>query len=231
MSEIQSNYPRAQVSVSDEKANLVDVEHAGGIGQVAVYVILLAIIIFNLGPRVGFVYKGHSSLYGLLILVIIAAALPFFVNLYKWSSQAHYALCLLKGYRPKISSVLVGVGSALSLFLFAIPIWIAFDFLIVHSEPNGSGEPSFSWSSAGLRFFVPYALFWLWILIQFLPIWNGSIRYGMIFGRYALLAFAVWSGCRMVSQIDKNLRLLAKTVRQQAVATGEDAPTTDLSLD
>jgi hypothetical protein len=222
MSDIHSNYPRTKVAISHEKANLADVTLVGGYGKLAVTVILIAIIVLRLGPLFGYSANVHTSAYGFATLVIIAASLAYFVNLYKWSSQTHYAVCLLKGYSPRISPALVGIGCALSLFLFAIPIWLTFDFLITHSDPTNSESPNFSWSPAALKFYIPYALYWLSLFAQFLPFWNPTVLFVTAIGRYLLLAFAVWSGCRMIGQIDKNLQSLARIAREQTAPTDSE---------
>jgi hypothetical protein len=211
MSDIQSNYPRTQVAISSEKVNLVDVADAGSKGVLAVLVILLLLILVTLGPWLGL----PTGAYGLLSLIIIGAAFPFFVNLYKWSSQAHYALCLLKGYSPRISSPVVGIGSAISIFIFAVPIWLTFDFLITYSDPSNSDPPTISWSPAALKFFIPYVLCWLSFFARFLPIWSPLALFAMTGARYLLITYAVWNGCKLVNRININLQSLARIVREQ----------------
>ena len=218
VSEIQSNYPRAKVVVSTEKADLVAVQDSGSMGILIMAILATAIVMFSIGPTLGFAASTHSRAYGLLTLVMIGSSLFYFVNLFRWTSRAHYALCLLKGYSPRISSMLVGFGSTLSIFLLGIPIWMAFDFLATQSEPNNEDHRLISWSPAALRFMIPYTLSWLWIFIQFLPIWNREVRHAMIYGRNFLLAFAVWSGCKLVMKVNVDLQKLARNVRAQSAA-------------
>ena len=226
MSEIQSNYPRAKVVASSEKADLVAVQDSATTGIIVITILTGTLLAHNLGPKLGIATRTHMSAYGMMIFVIIGCAFFYFLNLFRWTTRAHYAVCLLRGYQPRISSRLAGVGSSASVFMLGIPTWFAFDFLITHSDPGSSDRPSFSWSFAGLLFIVPYVLSMILLVAQFLPIWSESASNTIYIARHVILAFSVWAGCRMVTQTNTNLFRLAKHVRSQSSPADQEPEVT-----
>ena len=214
MSDIQSNYPRAKVALSSEKVDLVEVTDSAGYGMISVWVLFICILTDFMSSILFFDSPGRSRLFGFVILAFVGTLFFFFVNLYKWSKTAHQALCLLRGYQPRISSNFVGIGSALSIFLFGIPIWLTFNFLVTNSEPTNHQTSRFTLNPAALNFFVPYTLAWMvYIAGLFTSPWV------FFFGKYLLLGYAVWAGCRAVNIVDRNLQSLAKVVREQNALT------------
>ena len=130
---------------------------------------------------------------------------------------------MLRGYQPRISSMLVGIGCTLSIFL-CIPVWLTFNFLVIHSEPSNNTPSRFTLAPAALNFFVPYTLAWMvYIAEMFTSTWV------FFFGKYLLLGYAVWAGCRAVNIVNRNLLALAKVVREQTASAVTDDPASDSS--
>ena len=210
MSDIQSNYPRTQVALSSEKVDLVEVSDSAGKGIFAVWVLFLCILIDFLGSILFVGDLGRPGIFSYVAIIFVGTLFFYFLYLYRWSKGAHQALCILRGYQPRISSMLVGIECLLSVFLFGIPVWLTFNFLVINSEPSNNTPSRFTLAPAALNFFVPYTLAWMvYIADLFTTSWV------FFFGKYLLLGYAVWAGCRAVNIVNRNLQSLAKIVREQ----------------
>lgn len=133
--EIESNYPRSN-SFPFEQA---DIEGLHKNAKWGLYFVNAQALFYTLSmvlaeaPAIVCILLFFLSGLGTLIYVVI------------WVTNAHYAVCSLRGIQPRMPSLLLGILSGIPYVLFFMPLAYALDFLVVRSRSET--EPTMKWYS------------------------------------------------------------------------------------
>jgi hypothetical protein len=137
--EIESNYPRSN-SFPIDKA---DIEALQKNAKWGLYFVNAQALFYTLSmvlaelPAIICILLFFVSGLGTLVFIII------------WVTNAHYAVCSLRGIHSRIPSIFVGILSGIPYVLFFVPLSYTLDFLVIRSRSET--ERTMRWYSSFSR--------------------------------------------------------------------------------
>ncbi len=210
--EIESNYPRSN-SFSIETA---DVEGLHKNAKWGLYFVNAQALFYTLSMVL------NETAGVICILLFYLSGLGTLVYIIIWVTNAHYAVCALRGIHSRIPSLLLGILSGIPYVLFFMPLSYALDFLMVRSR--SATEPTMRWYSyfsKSLRVnlfaiaLIGYVtLVSLSIVSAFLP---RPIQYlgFMEWIAYTCFLYGLIVGVKIVWQVNANIEKLATEMRSE----------------
>ena len=153
MADIKSNYPR-QNDPSSTSVDLGSITKLSGQLSGVVLGFVATNILITAGQTFGFLDFSPGSIWQTFNRTMTGLGLLSLFYLFKWTREAHRLVCVLRGYQPRIPSLSVGLCCAFSGFGLGIPLWLTFDFLVVHSDRHANPSRTFSGASMPLTAFV-----------------------------------------------------------------------------